>query len=113
MRPWKAVGVGLVAFLVVSFVVLATEPAAVLLVGIPSGVVAGYASDGFTAGVVSSLVTGVSVGVLFFAAGYYAATAPEHAAPGVGIAIFLIALAAIALAVETLVAGTVASLANR
>lgn len=113
MRPWKAVGAGLVAFLVSTTVVLATEEAAILLVGIPSGMVAGYVSDGFLSGVLSSLVTGVAIALLFLAAGYYVLTAPENPAPGVGIAVYLIVLTGVGLAVESVVAGTITSLSNR
>jgi|GEM_PF-1087784 hypothetical protein len=113
MDTWKAIGVGLLAFPVTAVVALVGSPPTVLLAGFPSGFVAGYASDGFLAGVVSSIVTGVGIAVLFFSVGYYLATAPERPAPGVGLGIFLIAIAAVGLAVESAVAGTVGSLANR
>lgn len=113
MDTWKAVGAGLLAFPITVAVALVASPPTILLAGFPSGFVSGYASDGFLSGILSSVTTGVGMAVLFFAAGFSLATAPERPAPGVGLSIFLMAIVAVGLAVESTVAGAVGSLANR
>lgn len=100
----RPVGYGLLAFPVVVAVTLATSPTTVLLAGFPVGLLVGYASDGWFAGLRNGFLAGYGIATLFLVAGYYVVTSPDYLAPGVGITLLFTVLAAIALGVETTLA---------
>jgi hypothetical protein len=113
MASVRPVGYGLLAFPVVVGLMLATYPSTIVLAGLPVGFLVGYASDGWIAGLLNGLLAGLGIAFLFMTATYYVVTAPDRVAPGVGIALFLFALIAVALGVESTLAGAFGGLTNR
>lgn len=113
MASVRPVGYGLLAFPLVVGVMLAPYPSTFVLAGLPVGLLVGYASDGWLAGLLNGLLAGFGIALPFMTAAYYVVTAPDRVAPGVGITLFLFALIAVALGVESTLAGGFGGLTNR
>ncbi len=110
LRP---VGVGVLAFPVLAGVALATYPTTVLVVGVPVGVVVGFASDGWLAAILNGVLAGVAIGALFFTAGYLLVTSQPRLAPGAGISLMLMALVAVAFVVQSTVSAPLGNVLKR
>lgn len=110
LRP---VAVGVLAFPVLVGVTFATYPTAVLVVGVPVGVVVGFASDGWLEALLNGVLAGVAIGALLLAAAYLVVAGQPRLAPGAGISLVFVALVSTALAVQSAVAAPLGRLLKR
>ncbi|WP_276260342.1 hypothetical protein [Haloglomus litoreum] len=108
MVHWRAVGIGLVAYPATVLVALATEPAAVLVAGVPPGVVAGYdAGNGMLAGGLHGTAVGVGCTLLTWLAlaAWLTWAPPASTAPGFGLSVVLLALYGLLVGIESILGG--------
>lgn len=115
MVEWKAIGYGIVVFPVFLGLAMSNEGWMVLLLGVPSGLAAGFRAGGFRRGARYGFVVGVGIFFVVFGGGYYLIVSSVSGipSPGIGMTIALVFIIAVLLAVESMIAGAVGGLLRR
>jgi hypothetical protein len=107
---WEALGYATGIFILVFVAALVSESTLLLLIiGLPSGFVAGYRAGGLLKGSVYGLLIGAGIALIFILGASYLATR-GRVAPGVGLSLVVVFLVGVFLTAQSLVAGAVGGL---
>lgn len=109
MSDWRAIGYGVIVFLIALITAISKAPPWILATGFPSGLVAGYRRGSILGGLLYGFVVGCCNGLLLLGGVYYivSSTNPTGVYPGVGFGIVGVFLIAVFLTIESILAGAV------